>query len=83
MKASLKTGSNFQITVYPVGQIAAGQETSVEVRPVTGLAAGSYSDTLVITTANGTANILLKAKVAKSENTASVSLAKRQFHHHL
>lgn len=77
VKASLKTGSNFQITVYPAGQIAAGQETSVEVRPVTGLAAGSYSDTLVITTANGTANILLKAKVAKSENTASVSLAKK------
>ena len=44
---------------------------------MTGLAAGSYSDTLVITTANGTANILLKAKVAKSENTASVSLAKK------
>lgn len=77
VKASLKTGSNFQITVYPAGQIAAGQETAVEVRPVTGLAAGNYSDTLVITTANGTANILIKAKVAKAENTASVSLAKK------
>lgn len=77
VKASLKTGNNFQITVYPAGQIAAGQETAVEVRPVTGLAAGNYSDTLVITTANGTANILLTAKVAKAENTASVSLAKK------
>ena len=73
MKASLKTGSNFQITVYPAGQIAAGQETSVEVRPVTGLAAGSYSDTLVITTAK-----------SQSLRTQPVChLPKRQFHHHL
>lgn len=77
VKASLREGSNFQITVYPAGQIAAGQNTAVEVRPVTGLAAGSYSDTLVITTANGTANISLTAKVAKAENTATVSLVKK------
>lgn len=77
VKASLREGSNFQITVYPASQIAAGQDTAVEVRPVTGLAAGNYSDTLMITTANGTANISLTAKVAKAENTAVVSLVKK------
>ena len=76
IQVSLRSGNNFQITSYPAGQITAGQTTSVSVRPVAGLGAGRYSDTLVITTKNGLANISLTAVVGKAENTASVTLSK-------
>jgi len=76
VKAELKDGTAFQIVSSPAGQISAGQKTTVVVKPVNGLGAGSYSDTLVISTANGSASITLKATVAKGENTAVVTLTK-------
>lgn len=76
VKAELKDGTAFQIVSSPAGQISAGQKTTVVVKPVNGLGAGSYSDTLVISTANGSASITLKAIVAKGENTAVVTVTK-------
>ena len=76
VKAELKDGTAFQIVSSPAGQISAGQKTTVVVKPVNGLGAGSYSDTLVISTANGSASITLKATVAKGENTAVVTATK-------
>lgn len=76
VKAKLKDGTAFQIVSSPAGQISAGQKTTVVVKPVNGLGAGSYSDTLVISSANGSVNIILKATVAKGENTAVVTLTK-------
>lgn len=77
IQVSLKNGNNFQIMSYPAGQITAGQTTSVSVRPVAGLGAGRYSDTLVITTKNGLANISLTAVVGKADNTGVVTLSKK------
>lgn len=76
VKAELKDGTAFQIVSSPAGQISAGNKTTVSVKPVNGLGAGIYSDTLVISTANGSANVTLKATVAKGENTAVVTLTK-------
>ena len=76
VKAELKDGTAFQIVSLPAGQISAGNKTTVSVKPVYGLGAGIYSDTLVISTANGSANVTLKATVAKGENTAVVTLTK-------
>ena len=76
VKAELKDGTAFQIVSSPTGQISAGNKTTVSVKPVNGLGAGIYSDTLVISTANGSANVTLKATVAKGENTAVVTLTK-------
>lgn len=76
VKAELKDGTAFQIVSSPAGQISAGNKTTVSVKPVKGLGAGIYSDTLVISTANGSANITLKATVAKGENTSVVTLTK-------
>ena len=76
VKAKLKDGTAFQIVSSPSGQISAGNKTTVSVKPVNGLGAGSYSDTLVISTANGSASITLKATVAKGENTAVVTVTK-------
>ena len=77
IQVKLKSGNNFQITSYPADQITAGQTTSVSVRPVSGLGAGRYSDTLVITTKNGSANISLTSVVGKADSTGVVTLSKK------
>lgn len=76
VRAELKSGTAFQIVSSPAGQISAGQETTVAVKPVNGLDAGSYSDTLTISAEDSLVNITLKATVAKGENTSVVTLTK-------
>lgn len=77
IKAELKDGTAFQIVSLPAGQISAGDKTTVSVKPVNGLGAGIYSDTLVISTANGSANVTLKATVAKGGNASTVTVTKK------
>ena len=50
---SASVSSNFDITAAPSNVIYAGETSSVGVRPRTGLAAGTYSGELTITTSEG------------------------------
>jgi hypothetical protein len=53
--AVLDTGTAFEIQTAPPSSLAAGATATVSVRPKTGLAPGSYSDTLRITGSSGVA----------------------------
>ena len=54
VSASITAGSaNFNITAQPSASISAGNSSSISIRPVTGLSAGTYSGTLTVSTANG------------------------------
>lgn len=53
--AALTNGSNFSITQLPSDSIAVGDTAAVSVTPKTGLAAGTYTDTLKVTYNSGSA----------------------------
>ena len=71
LSAALTTGTNFEISTALSGDsIASGGTATVSVRPVTGLSAGTYTDTLTITGDNG---ITLSVSLSFTVNAAAVT----------
>ena len=74
LSAALGTNSNFEIsTALSSATLEPAALATVSVRPKTGLAAGTYTDNLTITSTNGTSSARLSFTVYAADNKVDVS----------
>lgn len=72
VEARFKNGSAFELDGSVLSELAAGENATIKVKLKSGLNAGSYSDTLNITSANGSASVTLTATIDKADMPGSI-----------